>query len=173
MDLRTSENLIMGGPEGDHDAVCDINTNKGMRILVNSSNNNSNVDTQSLLCRAGYGGGVRLRTDATTWESMSDARIKKNIETLDVADICAKVCSIRPVKYNLTTDADTDPPRFGMVAQELVDIFPDVVSNPTDGMWGIRYTELIAPLVACVNQQQRMITDLQLAVRVLQDQLHR
>ena len=81
--------------------------------------------------------------------SYSDARIKKNIETLSEN---LGVDNIRVVQYNSTSD---DTKHFGVIAHELAEIYPHLVNGEKDGkeMQAVTYIELI-PL--CINEIQKL-----------------
>ena len=75
----------------------------------------------------GWAGGT------TAWQNFSDKRIKKNIQTIGGA--LQKIMLLRGVefKYDLTNypdlNIDTDTKQFGFVAQEVEQIFPEMVRN--------------------------------------------
>jgi hypothetical protein len=89
----------------------------------------------------------------------SDTRFKTNITPL--SKMKDKVLLLNPVSYNLrtdvkeiTTDKNVSTFQFGFIAQELLEVFPDMVSSREDGIQGIRYTELIPVLVQTIKEQQ-------------------
>ena len=93
---------------------------------------------------------------------MSDEKFKTNIANLSLMK--DKLNLLRPVSYNLKTDAkeiQTDQSvsnfQYGFVAQELQQIFPDMVTQREDGVLGVRYTELIPVLVQAIKEQQEEI----------------
>jgi len=99
-----------------------------------------------------------IKTGATTgtssltcnnFISYSDARIKKNIETISENQ---GVDNIRVVQYNSTSD---DTKHFGVIAHELAEIYPELVNGEKDGteMQSVTYIELI-PL--CINEIQKL-----------------
>ena len=46
---------------------------------------------------------------------------------------------------------------MGLIAQEVEEIFPEVIGTGPDGMKGINYAALIAPLIEAMKQQQVQI----------------
>jgi hypothetical protein len=95
----------------------------------------------------------------------SDEKYKTNITNL--ALMKDKVKLLKPVSYNLKKDIEgvkIDPMisdfQYGFIAQELKEVFPDMVSQREDGVLGIRYTELIPVLVQAIKEQQEEIDDL-------------
>ena len=105
--------------------------------------------------------GVWIANDGNTWNSTSDLRVKKDVETLtsglDVID------QLRPVKYKYNQDDAGKSLRIGFIAQEVRDLIPEiVVSNPTedfpDGLLGLSLESLVPFLVNAIKD---LSTDLQ------------
>lgn len=103
----------------------------------------------------------------------SDEKYKTNVANL--ALMLDKLKLLRPVSYNLKKDVDgikTDPNvsdfQYGFIAQELKEVFPDMVSQREDGVLGIRYTELIPVLVQAIKEQQEQIDALSKRISELQ-----
>jgi hypothetical protein len=103
----------------------------------------------------------------------SDARLKRDITDID-GDLIMK---LRPRAFRLK--ADPDNLRFGLIAQEVkaaldacgiegADLYGD--ENP-DSL-SLRYEELIAPLIAAVQAQQRRIDSLEARLVALEEKLH-
>lgn len=96
----------------------------------------------------------------------SDARTKRDIRDIDVA--YAFVMALRPRMYALNSDPDGAPAHMGFIAQEVLEAAQAASTGPTrvvsvgdDGMYGMVYEELIAPLVGAVQQQQKKISELE------------
>jgi hypothetical protein len=96
---------------------------------------------------------------------MSDAKFKTNVTNL--ALMTDKLKLLRPVSYNLKTDAKeikTDQSvsnlQYGFIAQELQQVFPEMVTAREDGVLGIRYADLIPVLVQAIKEQQEEINTL-------------
>ena len=93
------------------------------------------------------------------WSALSDARAKTDIRDLDLGlDLIMK---LRPVSYRLRNgDGRTD---LGLVAQDVEKVLGDAynvvdVGGDPQRTLSLRYTELIAPLVKAVQEQQAQIT---------------
>jgi trimeric autotransporter adhesin len=99
--------------------------------------------------------GVFLTNGGTGWTGFSDMRIKKNIESLEPC--LETIAQLNPVKYNFLQDEDTRPSRVGFIAQEVQQVFPDIVSSIKtdgfpDGLLGLSTTELIPYLVKAIKE---------------------
>lgn len=99
--------------------------------------------------------------------SGSDRRIKRNIAEIG-ADIAKR---LRPVSFNYVGD-DTQKVHYGFIAQEVEPVLPSTVSEGKDGYLSLNYQELIAPLYALVQEQERRITQLEARLKALEDKLN-
>lgn len=139
----------------------------GKAVMTYSSTGNSLLFTSNL--------------KAPSFITTSDMRLKNNIESIDGS--FRGLLELTPVSYELSssesysiaaeenagyesdnrTDTD-DRLRFGFIAQEVLDIYPNLVVEDQEGMLGIDYTGVIPLLVDAirnlteqVNQQQETI----------------
>jgi hypothetical protein len=65
-----------------------------------------------------------------TYATSSDRNLKKNIETTRSGYI-DDLMKLRVVKYNWNADAENTPKELGLIAQELEQVFPGLVSEST------------------------------------------
>ncbi len=90
----------------------------------------------------------------------SDIRFKKNIETINNA--LEKVLKLRGVTYNYRTDEFIGKgfPKnksVGLVAQEIEEVIPELVSEGPDGYKAVAYDKLTAVLIEAMKEQQSKI----------------
>lgn len=84
----------------------------------------------------------------------SDARIKTNIIDIDGAvDIIKRM---RGVRYDRTDLSDSGR-HIGLIAQEVEEVVPEVVSTDANGMKSLAYANLVAVLIEAVKEQQKQI----------------
>ena len=104
-----------------------------------------------------------IATEITAYQVTpgSDRRLKTDIEEIDSS--LAK--SLHPVSFRFLNE---DKKRYGFIAQEVQEIIPSIVRENSDGYLGLSYFDLIAPLYALVQQQQRTIENLELRLSKLQ-----
>ena len=108
-----------------------------------------------------------INDDGTYWSKggvqTSDLRYKKNIQTINSApDIISK---IRGVKFEWNADeypkkAFPTGEHYGVIAQEIEKIIPEIVKEGPDGEKSIAYTELIPILIEAIKTQQKQIDEL-------------
>jgi len=61
----------------------------------------------------------------------SDATLKKDITALDTDSLLSKVAGLRPVSYHWKTDGPSSALKFGFIAQEVEEQFPELVREST------------------------------------------
>jgi len=84
---------------------------------------------------------------STDYNSSSDKRLKKGIKTITGA--LNAVDALRGVTF---TWKDSNTKAIGMIAQEVGEVLPDVVTTDDDGYMGIKYTNVIGVLVEAIKE---------------------
>jgi hypothetical protein len=133
-------------------------------------------DTALYIQASGYTNFVYLTPSGTGWAAGSDIRIKKNINSLE--NIIEKIKLLNPVSYNMKSQTeDNTKIYYGFIAQEVINIFPHLVSSTNndemdDGkIYGIEYTTFIPFLTRAIQEQQNIIETLQSENLLLKDQI--
>lgn len=94
----------------------------------------------------------------SAWSSSSDKRLKKNISTIPNA--LEKIKKLRGVNFEWKKpDTHREGLQMGFIAQESVDIIPEVVDGKSEYM-SMEYAPITALLVEAMKEQQKII-DLQ------------
>ena len=100
----------------------------------------------------------------------SDKRLKTNIETLGNA--LQAIDSMRGVRFEYKDQRKyAKGPKVGVIAQELMKVFPEMVTKGTDGFFKVDYTQLSAVLIQAVKEQQQQIKQQQLEINELKGRL--
>ena len=94
-----------------------------------------------------------------TLEQSSDITLKKNIELLPHG--LNTISKLNPVQYHFNQQNDTEHKHFGLIAQDVQDILPELVGVGGDGKLTLSYIELVPILVNGIREQQQMINDQQ------------
>jgi hypothetical protein len=87
----------------------------------------------------------------------SDARLKTGIVT--IPDALARVTAMRGVNYYRKDDPTAL--HMGVIAQEMEEVAPEVVSTDSQGMKSVSYNSLVGILIEAIKDQQKQILDLQ------------
>lgn len=120
---------------------------------------------------------------ASEFITYSDARVKNSIAGLQVG--LSEILALRPVQYKYNHNIDVDDKlRFGLLAQEVENILPNIVINedvdvnpetgevvrkPTEYK-AMNYIELIPVLVKAVQDQQEYIQHLEKRLEKLENE---
>lgn len=86
----------------------------------------------------------------------SDARLKKNVMPLDFS--LEKILQIEGVSYNWIDKEQSPKKQIGFIAQQLEEIYPELVETDKQGMKSVNYSHLVAPLVEAVKSLYNKVT---------------
>lgn len=123
----------------------------------------------------------------------SDARMKTNISSMSSKQSIDKLKELNPVTYNLIQKenvstkmmavADTasvqklydeksqffQKPKYGLLAQDVQKVYPDLVYEDQEGNLGIDYTGLIPVLISAIQEQEKKIEKLEKEIAGLKE----
>ena len=92
------------------------------------------------------------------FSSSSDRTLKTNIKPLE--ESAANLAKIQGVEFNWKKDPEGNK-QFGFIAQEVQQIFPNLVGKSNDDTLTVNYIGFIGVLVEGFKQQQKQIEELQ------------
>jgi hypothetical protein len=92
------------------------------------------------------------RLTAQIINGLSDRSIKENIEIL--SDVSNIINQINPVSFNWKNSGERS---YGVIAQDLEKILPELVDTDSRGVKSVSYIPLIAFLIGSVQQLYREI----------------
>jgi hypothetical protein len=157
--------------------IHDGNTTYGLTL---ATVNTSGTQYHQRFLRGGGGGtsaGYITSNSATTiaFNNASDERLKENIENSGSAIQDLKDIQVRQFDWIDNIDTHRD---FGFVAQELVNVVPEAVTQGTDELddngkpvisWGVDYSHIVPRLVKVCQEQQTKIEDLEARITTLEN----
>lgn len=188
--IDTVSELVMSGFSG-----IDISSDNG-RVSLSSSAAGVIIPTTSCF-RPTSNSDVNLGTNDHKWLKVyakdgisdgSDRKLKDNIESMSFAK--EFILSLTPVTY-MWKDGDHRRTRMGFIAQDIAKICKDLNKNlalvsasyvgdsdqaldylgeevdDSKLTWSLRYTELIAPIVQVIQDQQKEIDELKIKLSSL------
>ena len=93
----------------------------------------------------------------------SDAKFKKNL--LPINDSLEKVLGMKGLSYEWKTDEYIEKSfpegrHYGVIAQQIEKVLPEVVNTAPDGTKAVAYTEIIPVLIEAIKEQQKQIDEL-------------
>jgi len=98
---------------------------------------------------------------ATGAFSSSDARLKKNIES--IPQVLDKLTQVDGKQYQFINDQNEEM-HYGVIAQDLRKLFPNLVRENEQGYLSVNYIELVPVLVEAIKEQQLIINKLLLSL---------
>lgn len=170
MDWVNADPLFVVGNGYDHPAYGKSNAftvlKDGTTIVgwdISVTNSTSNPDARYILSvknkrDAGYKFYVHGKAGGTeNWAATSDARLKKNIKTIESP--LSKVLKLRGVFYEWL-DETKPGKQIGFIAQETLEVLPEVVTGTEQTTYSMQYAPITALLVEAIKEQQKLIDEL-------------
>ena len=123
------------------------------------------------------------RAQANAWNTYSDTRVKSNQQPIQYG--LTQIMQMVPKTYfhhNSSTEngsiviAPEGKQEIGLVAQEMYEIVPEVVSKPENEqaeLWGLSYEKLVPVLIRAIQEQQEMIDNQQKSIEKLMDEVEK
>jgi hypothetical protein len=107
---------------------------------------------------AGWGSSGNLTVEGHLlakggFTNLSDRRTKENIQNISKSDK-DKVLQLVPKTYNLINEKNK---RYGLIAQEVEELYPELVSEDNKGMKSLNYIELIPLLLEQIKELKKTI----------------
>ena len=90
---------------------------------------------------------------ASVFQATSDSRLKE-----DIADYSADMSSFGTYRYTLKSDGKK---HIGLIAQEVMKVIPEAVSEDEDGHYSLDYNAIVAVLVGKVNELESRLKKLE------------
>jgi hypothetical protein len=112
-------------------------------------------------------GNISVDTNSTTYNTTSDLRLKKDIET--ITDGTDKLMAMNPVMHGWKADPEADAVH-GFIAQEMLDIVPEAVSGDPEGedMMSMDYGRITPVIVAALQEANKKIMELENRINELE-----
>jgi hypothetical protein len=85
----------------------------------------------------------------------SDIRLKDNIKPIENA--LSKVNQISPIEFNWKSNGKQD---FGVSAQQIEELYPDLVTENIEGYKVVKYNPLIALLLKSIQELHKEVQEL-------------
>ena len=113
---------------------------------------------------AATGDSLRVAGDVVAFYS-SDKRLKDNIKPIDNA--LSKVCSLsgNTFEWKEISHKETGKSDIGVVAQEVEEVFPEIVNTRDNGYKAVDYQKLSAVLIEAVKELKEEIDELKKQIK--------
>lgn len=103
----------------------------------------------------GAAASIWAKTDIVAY---SDARVKENVEVIENA--LEKILAMRGVTFTRNDTKDKERRSAGVIAQEVLPIFPEVVTGSEKDMYSVAYGNMAALFIEAIKEQQKQIEQL-------------
>ena len=162
-----------------------LDINSGM-IDIDASSDFNITSSFDVRIRAVLG-KIRLESDveaqditandiiANTFITSSDKRFKKDIKP--IASSLDNVLKLRGVSYNFKVEEYSDKKfpadtQIGFIAQELLEIYPQLISKDKEGYYSVDYSKISPILVEAIKEQQKKIDKLETELGLIKNYLN-
>ena len=137
-------------------------TNTGVVLRDNDSSyfaRNSNGTIIAFFSGSGGAGSITVSGNTSAYNTSSDERLKENIT--DSADAGSKVDAIQIRQFDWKADGSHQD--YGVIAQELVEVAPEAVSegDTEEDMMGVDYSKLVPMLIKEVQSLRSRVAELE------------
>jgi len=148
---------VQANPLGDFKVVNGFGNGVGENIFLNRQSGTGDYIlfryTNSTV------GSISTNGSTTAYNTSSDARLKHDIVDAPDASGLIDAIKVRSFKWN----ADDSEQRYGMVAQELLEVAPEAVSGDpeSEDMMGVDYSKLVPMLVKEIQSLRARVAQLE------------
>jgi hypothetical protein len=122
------------------------NANIGMAFYISPTSNYIGIGNTGPAYALDVTGTIRASGDVIAY---SDARVKENVNT--ITDALTKVTSLRGVSYT-RKDTEDKSEKVGVIAQEVLEVLPQVVQQDTEGNYSVAYGNIVGVLIEAIKE---------------------
>jgi hypothetical protein len=158
----TAEDANIGGASGTG-MQFSARVGFGLRSSINTDvhywNKYPTGDLHQFRCAGVAVGTISVTGSATAYNTSSDARLKHDIVDAPEASNLLDAIKVRSFKWNV----DGSEQRYGMIAQELLEVAPEAVTTPADpdAMMGVDYSKLVPMLIKELQSLRARVAQLE------------
>jgi hypothetical protein len=162
MRINSDGDLLLNTTTKNNDGLLSISADSDLHqgITIKEISTANNIYYIYFTNSSGSGAGRIEHTGATTvsYVTSSDARLKTNIVDAGSAKQIIEAIQIREFDW-----VSGEHQKFGVVAQELVEVAPEAVSigRAEDDSWGVDYSKLVPHLIKYVQELNAKVTALE------------
>ena len=121
-----------------------------------------------------FNGTYKARIDATdgSWDQTSDSGAKKDV-VYDRRSILKNILALKPASYSYIDNVKGDRKSYGFIAQEVQELFPELVTEDEGEYLTISYSELSVLAIKAIQEQQEVIRTLEVKYEKLIERLEK
>lgn len=108
---------------------------------------------------------VRSKADVVAFYS-SDSRLKSDVKP--ISNALDKILSLKGVEFEWNDRQDTyQGEDIGIIAQDVLEVFPSLVGEQSNGFLGVKYEKLVAPMIESIRELSEEVRKLKAEVSEL------
>ena len=130
-------------------------------LLTPVNNGNVGIGNTTPSYKLDVSGTIRATGDVIAY---SDARVKDNVEIIKNA--LDKVTQLRGVSYT-RNDVEDKTTKIGVIAQEVLEVLPEVVQQDDEGKYSVAYGNMVGLLIEAIKEQDKKIERLEGLVELM------
>ena len=131
--------------------ITDDTTTNSDFYLAMSDVSTGNFDTATVTSTKLYFNPSTGLLNATEFNSLSDLRLKDNINTIEDTSV---IDLLNPVKFNWK---GSDKTVYGLIAQEVQEVLPELVYENMEGVLSLSYIQLIPLLIKEIQNLKKKL----------------
>ena len=161
--MRLSGGTLLVGctsaPTGSTGGSGFITESVGRKTLKIASTTTGGAGLAEFINPNGIVGSISTTGSTTSYNTSSDQRLKDKI--VDAPSASDDIDAIRVRSFDWKADGSHQ--KYGMIAQELIEVAPEAVSAPEDPdeMMGVDYSKLVPMLIKEIQQLRKRVKDLE------------
>jgi hypothetical protein len=164
MRIDASGNLLLNQTSGNADAKFSVNAGStDASPCIDFRKGSATTTTAQVFTRFFTSAGAVATgsitangVSAATFTAYSDRRLKENI--VNLPSQLSNIMALRPVEFDFKGYESGEGHQLGFIAQEVQEIYPDLVGEGTDGMLTLSdMNKNDARLIKCIQEQQALI----------------
>lgn len=138
---------------------------EGGNMVLNDGNLGIGTSTPGYRLQVGNSGdGSTARANA--WNTFSDRNLKTDLSIIE--NPMEKINQVSGYYY-YWKDGEDDDRQVGVIAQEVEDVLPEIVSTDAEGIKSLDYSKLTPLLIEALKEQQQTINDLKSRIEALEN----
>jgi len=128
--------------------------NKGSVLMRIQDSGNVSIGSTNNTYKLDVTGTIRATGDVIAY---SDARVKDNVVTIENA--LDKVTKLRGVSYT-RNDVEDKTTKIGVIAQEVLEVLPEVVQQDDEGKYSVAYGNMVGLLIESIKELKAEVDEL-------------
>lgn len=101
-------------------------------------------------------GWIQSNSTGTTYNTSSDSRLKENV--VDAPTVTDKLSNIKIRSFDWKETGQHQ--EYGVIAQEVLEVFPEVVAESPEGMYSVDYSRFVPMLIQEIQALRKEVDEL-------------